>query len=115
MAQISFEGLRELHDCANYLLDHSSLRMLDICNVSKDVLTLRGNESSDVSEKIAAYDRYKNKLKKETLKCLKNMKGQVLKDMKRTSLVNISTLYSFFTSLYRLENLITSISLLILF
>ena len=58
--------------------------MLDICNVSKDVmtlvkhslqdlqLTLRGNESSNVNEKIAAYDRYKNKLKKETLKCLKN-------------------------------------------
>ncbi|CAN6845475.1 unnamed protein product [Brassica oleracea] len=35
-------------------------------------LTLRGNESSNVNEKIAAYDRYKNKLKKETLKCLKN-------------------------------------------
>ncbi|CAE5964307.1 unnamed protein product [Arabidopsis arenosa] len=57
--------------------------MLDICNVSKDVmtlgkhslqdlqLTLRGSESSDVNEKIAAYNRYKNKLKKETLKCLK--------------------------------------------
>ncbi|KAG2313416.1 hypothetical protein Bca52824_024973 [Brassica carinata] len=114
MAQISFEGLRELHDCANYLLDHSSLRMLDICNVSKDVLTLRGNESSDVSEKIAAYDRYKNKLK-EALKCLKNMKGQVLKDMKRTSLVNISTLFHFLCNLYILENLTTSISLLILF
>ncbi|CAA7042539.1 unnamed protein product [Microthlaspi erraticum] len=112
MDQINFESLRELHDCANYLLDHcpktreslsqqgqekwteqvseASLRMLDICNVSKDVmtlvkhslqdlqLTLRGNESSDVNEKIAAYYRFKNKLKKETLKCLnclKNMKG----------------------------------------
>ncbi|CAN6999205.1 unnamed protein product [Brassica oleracea var. botrytis] len=63
---------------------NASLKMLDICNVSKDVmtlvkhslqdlqLTLRGNESSNVNEKIAAYDRYKNKLKKETLKCLKN-------------------------------------------
>ncbi|KAL1190054.1 hypothetical protein V5N11_033358 [Cardamine amara subsp. amara] len=109
MAQINFEGLRELHDCANFLLDQycpktreslsqrgqekwteqvseASLRMLDICNVSKDVmtlvkhslkdlqLTLRGNESSDVNEKIAAYNRYKNKLKKETLKCLNCLK-----------------------------------------
>lgn len=112
MAQINFEGLRELHDCANYLLDHcpqtreslseqgqekwteqvseASLRMLDICSVSKDVmtlvkhslhdlqLTLRGNESSDVNEKIGAYNQCKNRLKKEILKCLnclKSMKG----------------------------------------
>ncbi|CAN8275623.1 unnamed protein product [Cochlearia groenlandica] len=112
MAQINFEGLRELQESANYLLDHcpntreslsqqgqeiwtekvseTSLRMLDICNLSKDVMTLvkhtlqdlqltllRGNESSSSSsynEKIAAYNRYKNKIKKETLRCLKNIK-----------------------------------------
>ncbi|XP_010539805.1 PREDICTED: uncharacterized protein LOC104813759 [Tarenaya hassleriana] len=107
MAQINFEALRNLHDCANYLLhlpetveslshhrqekrveevSEASLRMLDICNVSKDViflvkhnlqdlqLTLRGNES-DINEKIAAYNRYRNKLRKETLKCLNCLKG----------------------------------------
>lgn len=151
MAQINFEGLRELHDCANYLLDHcpktreslsqqgqekwteqvseASLRMLDICNVSKDVmtlvkhslqdlqLTLRGNESSDVNEKIAAYNRYKNKLKKETLKCLnclKSMKGssggrgrvamqieqnllfvaEVLKEVRRVVVMMVESLFS---------------------
>lgn len=151
MAQINFEGLRELHDCANYLLDHcpktreslsqrgqekwteqvseASLRMLDICNVSKDVmtlvkhslqdlqLTLRGNESSDVNEKIAAYNRYKNKLKKETLKCLnclKTMKesgggggraampieqsllfvAEVLKELRRVVVTMVESLFS---------------------
>ncbi|CAH8258330.1 unnamed protein product [Arabidopsis lyrata] len=148
MAQINFEGLRELHDCVNYLLDHcpktreslsqqgqekcteqvseASLRMLDICNVSKDVmtlvkhslqdlqLTLRGSESSDVNEKIAAYNRYKNKLKKETLKCLnclKNMKGsegrvampieqnllfvaEVLKEVRRVVVTMVESLFS---------------------
>jgi len=148
MAQINFEGLRELHDCVNYLLHHcpktreslsqqgqekwteqvseASLRMLDICNVSKDVmtlvkhslqdlqLTLRGNESSDVNEKIAAYNRYKNKLKKETLKCLnclKNMKGnegrvampieqnllfvtEVLKEVRRVVVTMVEALFS---------------------
>ncbi|ESQ27507.1 hypothetical protein EUTSA_v10019849mg [Eutrema salsugineum] len=151
MDQINFEGLRELHDCANYLLDHcpktreslsqqgqekwteqvseASLRMLDICTVSKDVmtlvkhsfqdlqLTLRGNESSDVNEKIAAYNRYKNNLKKETLKCLnclKNMKGsgggggrvampteqnllfvaEVLKEVRRVVVTMVESLFS---------------------
>lgn len=153
MAQINFEGLRELHDCVNYLLDHcpktreslsqqgqekwmeqvseASLRMLDICNISKDAmtlvkhslqdlkLTLRGNESSDVNEKIAAYNRYKNKLKKETLKCLnclKSMKGssggggggrvampieqnllfvaEVLKEVRRVIVMMVESLFS---------------------
>ncbi|XP_010416531.1 PREDICTED: uncharacterized protein LOC104702379 [Camelina sativa] len=148
MAQIDFENLRELHDCVNYLLDHcpktresmsqqgqekwteqvseASLRMLDICNISKDVMTLvkhnlhdlqlilRGNESSDVNEKIAAYNRYKNKLKKETLKCLnclKNMKGsegrvdmptehnllfvaEVLKEVRRVVVTMVESLFS---------------------
>lgn len=148
MAQINFDGLRELHDCVNYLLDHcpntreslsqqgqekwtdqvseASLRMLDICNVSKDVmtlvkhslqdlqLTLRGNESSDVNEKVAAYNRYKNKLKRETLKCLnclKNMKAgggrvampieqnllfvaEVLKEVRRVVVTMVESLFS---------------------
>ncbi|CAH2036717.1 unnamed protein product [Thlaspi arvense] len=108
MAQMDLEGLRELQDCANYLLDHcpeareslcqqgkekwieqvseASVRMLDVCNVSKDVmtlvrhslkelqLTLRCNESN-INEKIAAYNRYRKKLKKETLKCLNSLKS----------------------------------------
>ncbi|EOA34137.1 hypothetical protein CARUB_v10021639mg [Capsella rubella] len=148
MAQNNFEGLRELHDCVNYLLDHcprtreslsqqgqekwteqvseASLKMLDICNVSKDVMTLvkhnlqdlqlvlRGNESSDVNEKIAAYNRYKNNLKKETLKCLnclKNMKGsggrvampieqnllfvaEVLEEVRRVVVTMVESLFS---------------------
>ncbi|CAH8252970.1 unnamed protein product [Arabidopsis lyrata] len=60
--------------------------MLDVCNVSKDVmalvrhglqdlqLTLRCN-GSNLSEKIAAYNQYRNKLKKETLKCLNSLKS----------------------------------------
>ncbi|KAG7646999.1 hypothetical protein ISN45_At01g020740 [Arabidopsis thaliana x Arabidopsis arenosa] len=105
---MDLEGLRELQDCANYLLDHcpeareslcqqgkenwieqvseASLIMLDVCNVSKDVmalvrhglqdlqLTLRCN-GSNLSEKVAAYNRYRNKLKKETLKCLNSLKS----------------------------------------
>ncbi|AAF79610.1 F5M15.16 [Arabidopsis thaliana] len=108
MALLDLEGLRELQDCANYLLDHcpeareslcqqgkenwieqvseASLIMLDVCNVSKDVmalvrhglqdlqLTLRCN-GSNLSEKVAAYNRYRNKLKKETLKCLNSLKS----------------------------------------
>jgi len=108
MALLDLEGLRELQDCANYLLDHcpeareslcqqgkenwieqvseASLIMLDVCNVSKDVmalvrhglqdlqLTLRCN-GSNFSEKVAAYNRYRNKLKKETLKCLNSLKS----------------------------------------
>ncbi|KAG2319650.1 hypothetical protein Bca4012_054105 [Brassica carinata] len=108
MAQMDLEGLRELQDCANYLLDHcpeareslcqqgkekwieqvseASVTMLDVCNVSKDVmtlvrhslkelqLTLRCNESN-INVKIAAYNRHRNKLKKETLKCLNTLKS----------------------------------------
>ncbi|KAG7597721.1 hypothetical protein ISN44_As06g020510 [Arabidopsis suecica] len=107
MALLDLEGLRELQDSANYLLDHcpeareslcqqgkekwieqvseASLIMLDVCNVSKDVmalvrhslhdlqLTLRCN-GSNLSEKIAAYNQYRNKLKKETLKSLHSLK-----------------------------------------
>ncbi|XP_010459735.1 PREDICTED: uncharacterized protein LOC104740748 [Camelina sativa] len=108
MALVDLEGLRELQDSANYLLDHcpeareslfqqgkekwieqvseASLIMLDVCNVSKDVMTLVRHSLRDLqltlrcnganlSEKIAAYNRYRNKLKKETLKCLNSLKS----------------------------------------
>ncbi|EFH69374.1 predicted protein [Arabidopsis lyrata subsp. lyrata] len=67
-------------------VSEASLIMLDVCNVSKDVmalvrhglqdlqLTLRCN-GSNLSEKIAAYNQYRNKLKKETLKCLNSLKS----------------------------------------
>lgn len=108
MALVDSEGLRELQESANYLLDHcpeareslfqqgkekwieqvseASLIMLDVCNVSKDVMTLVRHSLRDLqltlrcnganlSEKIAAYNRYRNKLKKETLKCLNRLKS----------------------------------------
>lgn len=149
MAQMDLEGLRELQDCANYLLDHcpeareslcqqgkekwieqvseASVTMLDVCNVSKDVmtlvrhslkelqLTLRCNESN-MHVKIAAYNRHRNKLKKETLKCLntlKSIKGggrgtlvmqrieqnllfvaEVLKEVRRAILTMVESLFS---------------------
>ncbi|ESQ34742.1 hypothetical protein EUTSA_v10008670mg [Eutrema salsugineum] len=148
MAQMDLEGLRELQDCANYLLDHcpeareslcqqgkekwieqvseASVTMLDVCNVSKDVmalvrhslqelqLTLRCNESN-INEKIAAYNRYRKKLKKETLKCLNSLKGikggrgatvtpsieqnllfvaEVLKEVRRAIMTMVESLFS---------------------
>ncbi|CAE5958063.1 unnamed protein product [Arabidopsis arenosa] len=149
MALLDLEGLRELQDCANYLLDHcpeareslcqqgkenwieqvseASLIMLDVCNVSKDVmalvrhglqdlqLTLRCN-GSNLTEKIAAYNRYRNKLKKETLKCLNSLKsiegggrgtmemqsieqnllfvGEVLKEVRRAVVTMVESLFS---------------------
>ncbi|EXB56349.1 hypothetical protein L484_024892 [Morus notabilis] len=111
MERLNFEALRNLQNSANGLLhsptiqqaliDHrqekwvhevseASLRMLDVCGVSKDVLllvkqhlqdlqsTLRRvsiGEFSGVERKIAAYNCYRKKLKKETLKCLNSLKG----------------------------------------
>ena len=110
MALPNFNALRDLHNSANDLLhspeiqqvlvnqkqekwlhevSESSLRMLDVCGISKDVLllvkehlldlqfTLRRKRVSkpDISTKIAAYNFYRKKLKKETMKCLKSLKG----------------------------------------
>lgn len=111
MGRLNFEALRNLQNSANDLLhspiiqraliDHrqekwvhevseASLRMLDVCGVSKDVLllvkqhlqdlqfTLRRvsiGEFSDVERKIAAHNCHRKKLKKETLKCLNSLKG----------------------------------------
>ncbi|CAK7346061.1 unnamed protein product [Dovyalis caffra] len=110
MALPDFNALRDLHNSANDLLhspeiqqvlvnqkqekwlhevSEASLRMLDVCGISKDVLllvkerlldlqfTLRRKRVSkpDISTKLAAYNLYRKKLKKETLKCLKSLKG----------------------------------------
>ncbi|KAL5778329.1 hypothetical protein ACOSP7_011255 [Xanthoceras sorbifolium] len=110
MAGLNFNDLRDLHNCANDLLhspmiqqalvhqrqekwvnevSEASLRMLDVCGISKDVLLLVKQHlqdlqstlrrviigESDISSKIAAYNRYRKKLKKETLKCLRSLRG----------------------------------------
>ncbi|KAF9686639.1 hypothetical protein SADUNF_Sadunf02G0010300 [Salix dunnii] len=110
MALPDFNALRDLHTSANELLhspeiqqvlvsqkqekwlhevSEASLRMLDVCSISKDVLlvvkehlldlqfTLRRKRvcKQGVGTEIAAYNRYRKKLKKETLKCLKSLKG----------------------------------------
>ncbi|KAJ6399698.1 hypothetical protein OIU77_020282 [Salix suchowensis] len=110
MALPSFNALRDLHNSANDLLhspeiqqvlvnqkqekwlhevSESSLRMLDVCGISKDVLllvkehifdlqfTLRRKRvgKPDISTKIASDNLYRKNLKKETLKCLKSLKG----------------------------------------
>ncbi|WCJ44352.1 hypothetical protein M5689_025023 [Euphorbia peplus] len=110
MAFPNFNALRELHNSANDLLhspeirevlgnqkqekwvhevSEASLKMLDVCGISKDVIllvkehlldlqfTLRRKMFSEphINSKISAYNNYRNKLKKETLKCLKSLKG----------------------------------------
>ncbi|PON90431.1 hypothetical protein TorRG33x02_137160 [Trema orientale] len=111
MGRLNFEALRNLHNTANDLLhspivqqslvdnrqeksvfevSEASLRMLDVCGVSKDVLllvkehlqdlqfTLRRvsiGELTNIENKIADYNCYRKKLKKETLKCLNSLKG----------------------------------------
>ncbi|XVF35861.1 hypothetical protein REPUB_Repub19eG0007800 [Reevesia pubescens] len=110
MANLNFNALRDLHNSANNLLhspiikralghqgqekwvhqvSESSLRMLDVCGISRDVLllvkehvqdlqfTLRraSTDEADIGTKIAVYNRYAKKLKKETLKCLHSLKG----------------------------------------
>jgi len=109
MAPLDFVALKDLHNSANRLLhsplvrqglvhereekwvddvSESSLRMLEVCGISKDLLmvvkehlqelqfTLRrasiGDEGTE--EKITAHNSYRKKLKKETLKCLKWLK-----------------------------------------
>ncbi|TQD86556.1 hypothetical protein C1H46_027888 [Malus baccata] len=124
MACPNFEALRDLHNSANNLLhspviqqalindieqekwvhqvSEASLRMLDVCGISKDVLLVvkehlqdlqsmlrRGSSSgeADKSNRIAAYNCYRKKLKKETLKCLKSLKGIRNKSNTNSSLV----------------------------
>ncbi|KAK2660856.1 hypothetical protein Ddye_007389 [Dipteronia dyeriana] len=110
MARLNFIALRDLHNSANDLLhspviqqalvhqrqekwvnevSEASLRMLDVCGITKDVLLLVKQHlqdlqstlrrviigESDISTKIATYNRYRKKLKKETLKCLHSLRG----------------------------------------
>lgn len=63
--------------------------MLDVCSISKDVVLLVKEQLLDlqftlrrkifsqpnINAKIAAYNHYRKKLKKETLKCLRTLKG----------------------------------------
>ncbi|XP_014490891.1 uncharacterized protein LOC106753584 [Vigna radiata var. radiata] len=109
MAALDFVALKDLHNSANSLLhsplvreafvhereekwvddvSESSLRMLEVCGISKDLLllvkehlqelqfTLRRASIGDegIEEKISACNRYRKKVKKETLKCLKWLK-----------------------------------------
>ncbi|KAE8680356.1 4-coumarate--CoA ligase-like 5-like [Hibiscus syriacus] len=110
MANLNFDALRDLHNSANDLLhspiikralvhrgqekwvhqvSESSLRMLDACGISRDILllvkdhvqnlqfTLRrvSTDESDIRTKISVYNQYSKKLKKDTLKCLQSLKG----------------------------------------
>ncbi|KAM7260418.1 hypothetical protein ACFE04_016159 [Oxalis oulophora] len=107
MASLNFEALRDLHNSANDLLhspevkqelidnrqekfvhevSEASLKMLELCGVSKDVLllikehlqdlqlTLR-RDSDNISTKLSAYNQCRKNLRRETLKCLKSLKG----------------------------------------
>lgn len=116
MARLNFNALRDLHNSANDLLhskmiqqalghqgqekwvnqvSEASLRMLDVCSISKDVLLLVKEHlqdlqftlrrviigESDISNKIAAYNCCRKKLKKETLKCLHSLRGMKNKSL----------------------------------
>ncbi|KAG7966897.1 hypothetical protein I3843_08G072200 [Carya illinoinensis] len=120
MARPNFDALRDLHNSANDLLhsptiqrallhqrqekwvhevSEASLRMLDVCGTSKDVLLLVKEQLQDlqftlrricigephIGSKIAAYNLYRKKLKKETLKCLNSLKGMKNKSIIITS------------------------------
>lgn len=104
MARPNFDALRDLHNSANDLLhspaiqrallhqrqekwvdevSEESLRMLDVCGISKDVLLLVKHQLQHlqftlrrlcIGSKIVACNRYRKKLKKETLKCLNSLK-----------------------------------------
>ncbi|KAL5061199.1 hypothetical protein RYX36_032803, partial [Vicia faba] len=110
MGPLDFDALKDMQNSANDLLhssivqqelvdqreekwvnevSESSLRILEVCGMSKDVLlfvkehlqelqfTLRRASIGEpgVEEKITSHNCYRKKLKKETLKCLKWLKG----------------------------------------
>ncbi|CAN0927367.1 hypothetical protein LINGRAHAP2_LOCUS35858 [Linum grandiflorum] len=136
MALPNFTALRDLHNSANDLLgspdllnrvitggshnnksqdsskflfqaSEASLRMLDVCGVSRDVLclvkehlldlqfTLRGRRKVSTAEapdvvignKVSAYNDCRKKLRKETRKCLKSL-NQMAKKSKLTTSVD---------------------------
>ncbi|GLT31346.1 hypothetical protein SLA2020_060880 [Shorea laevis] len=83
--------LHQGHEKWVHQVSESSLRMLDICGISRDVLLLvkdhvqdlqfalrrvsADDVKSNIGTKIAVYTQYRKKLKKETLKCLQLLKG----------------------------------------
>ncbi|XP_016647015.1 PREDICTED: uncharacterized protein LOC103321370 [Prunus mume] len=107
----NFEALKDLHNSANNLLyspmiqqglvhdrqekwvhqvSEASLRMLDVCGISKDLLLMvkerlrdlqsllrrvSSDQEADIDNKMGAYNCYRKKLKQETLKCLNSFKG----------------------------------------
>ncbi|KAA8528807.1 hypothetical protein F0562_036162 [Nyssa sinensis] len=110
MLRPNFDALRDLHNSANDLLhlpiiqralvhhqqekwvrevSEASLRMLDVCGTTKDVLLLVKDHLQDlqstfrrtsigesgVENKFEAYKLHRKKLKKEMLKCLNSLKG----------------------------------------
>ncbi|KAJ4834323.1 hypothetical protein Tsubulata_014224 [Turnera subulata] len=112
----NFSALRDLHNSANDLLhspeiqqvlvhqkqeqwlhdvSEASLRMLDVCGISKDILLLVKEHLLDlqftlrrkidcepnIHAKISAYNHYRKTLKKETMKCLKSLKGMKTKSL----------------------------------
>ncbi|XP_009618838.1 uncharacterized protein [Nicotiana tomentosiformis] len=107
MALPNFDALRDMHNSANDLLLHSplikreiahhgqekwvlevsetSLRMLDVCSTTKDVILLIKDHLYNLKStfrriifgenKFAAYHCQRKKLKKEILKRLHSLKG----------------------------------------
>lgn len=106
----NFEALKDLHNSVNNLLyspmiqqalvhdrqekwvhqvSEASLRMLDVCGISKDVLLMvkehlhdlqsmlrrvSSDQEADIDNKMGAYNCYRKKLRQETLKCLNSFK-----------------------------------------
>jgi hypothetical protein len=110
MAPLDFDAIKDMQNSANDMLhssivqqafvnekeekwvndvSESSLRILEVCGMSKDVLlfvkehlqelqfTLRRASIGEpgIEEKITSHNCYRKKLKKETLKCLKWLRG----------------------------------------
>ncbi|XP_009782620.1 uncharacterized protein LOC107796596 [Nicotiana tabacum] len=123
MALPNFDALKDLHDSANDMLhspvikreiahqgqekwahevSETSLRMLDVCGTTKDVLLLVKDhvhdlkstfrritvgENATAENKFAPYQCHRKKLKKEMLKRLHSLKG-----MKNNKCINSSSL-----------------------
>lgn len=133
MGPLDFDALKDMQNSANDLLhspivqqelvnqreekwvndvSESSLRILEVCGMSKDVLlfvkehlqelqfTLRRASIGEpgIEEKITSHNCYRKKLKKETMKCLKWLKGvksktltlhPLMKEQKLTLVVDV--------------------------
>lgn len=151
MTPLDFDALKDMQNSANDLLhsplvqqalvhrheekwvsdvSESSLRILEVCGISKDVLllvkehlqelqfTLRRASIGEpgIEGKITAFNCYRKKLKKETLKCLKWLKGMKtekimtsMKDQKLTLVVDVLREVRM-TSISTVESLLSLIS-----